>query len=105
MGLILRFFAHPYPLGRGADVANDRLPTLGDMDVLNGHLLFALRAIFLQRRHLRCEGACELVEGIRGAILLRDILDVRQAAGECQLGRIPYCASPERLAIFDLALR
>jgi hypothetical protein len=41
MGLNLRFFARPYPLGWGADVADDRLPALGDMDVLNGHLLLA----------------------------------------------------------------
>src|SRR5271156_1670076 len=49
MGLNLRFFARPYPLGRGVDVPDDRLAALGDVDVLNGHLLLALRAIFFQR--------------------------------------------------------
>jgi hypothetical protein len=34
MGLILRFFARPYPLGGRIDVANDRLAALSDMDVL-----------------------------------------------------------------------
>ena len=53
MRLFLRFFARPYPLGGGADVADDRLPGLGDVDVLDRHLLLALRAVFLQRRHLR----------------------------------------------------
>jgi hypothetical protein len=52
MGLILSFFPRPYPLGGRIDVANDRLPALGDVDVLDRHLLLALRAIFLQRRHL-----------------------------------------------------
>jgi hypothetical protein len=41
MGLILRFFARPYPLGGRIDVADDRLPALGDVNVLDGHLLLA----------------------------------------------------------------
>ena len=41
MGLILRFFAHPYPLCWGIDVSNDRLAALGDVNVLNCHLLLA----------------------------------------------------------------
>jgi hypothetical protein len=32
MGLIPRFFLHPYPLGPCIDVADDRLAALGDMD-------------------------------------------------------------------------
>jgi hypothetical protein len=39
MGLSLRFFTRPYPLGRGIDVTGDRLPALGDVDVLNRHVL------------------------------------------------------------------
>jgi hypothetical protein len=37
MGLILRFSARPYPLGRGVDVADDRLTTISDIDVLDDH--------------------------------------------------------------------
>ena len=62
--------------------ADDSLPALGDVDVLDRHLLLALRAIFLQGRHLRGERPRELVEGSLGAILLRDKLDVRQASKE-----------------------
>jgi hypothetical protein len=40
MGLNLRFFASPYPL-RGVHVADDRLAALGDVDMLNRHLLLA----------------------------------------------------------------
>ena len=45
--LILSFFPRPYPLGGRIDVANDRLPALGDVDVLDRHLLLAHRAVFL----------------------------------------------------------
>ena len=41
MGLISNFFLRPYPLGWGADIADDRLAALGDVDVLDGHLLLA----------------------------------------------------------------
>ena len=82
-GVVLLFFARPYPLGRGADVADDRLPALGDVDVLDGHLLLALRAVFLQGRHLRREGSRQLVEGSLGGILLGNILDMGQAPREC----------------------
>jgi hypothetical protein len=82
MGLNLRFFARPYPLGWGADVTDDRLPALGDVDVLNGHLLLAAAAVSLQRLNLSGEGPGELIEGVLGAVLLRDILDVRQAPSE-----------------------
>jgi len=78
MGLNLRFFCAPYPLGRGVDIPDDRLAALGDVDVLNGHLLLALRAIFLQGRHLRGERSGELVEGVLGAVLLRDIVTTRR---------------------------
>jgi len=43
MGLFSIFSAHPAPLGWG-DVADDRLPTLGDVDMLNRHLLLAAAA-------------------------------------------------------------
>ena len=33
MGLFSIFSAHPSPLGWGADVADDRLPALGDVDM------------------------------------------------------------------------
>jgi hypothetical protein len=33
----------PLPLGRRVDVADDGLPSLGDVDVLDGHFLLALR--------------------------------------------------------------
>ena len=46
MGLFLRFFACPHPRRRGADVADDRLPALGDMDVrpeMNWSVVFEIR--------------------------------------------------------------
>jgi hypothetical protein len=81
MGLFLCFFVRPHPR-RSADIADDRLAALGNVDVLDRHLLLALRAVFLQRGHLRGEGARELVERPPGAVLLRDVLDVRQPPGE-----------------------
>jgi hypothetical protein len=82
MGLFSNFSVRPSPRATGTDVADDRLAALGDMDVLDRHLLLALRAIFLQSGHLRCEGPGELVVGIRGAILLREIVHMSQAAAE-----------------------
>jgi hypothetical protein len=41
MGLILRFFPRPYPLGRCVDVADDRLAAFSDVDMLDGHFLLA----------------------------------------------------------------
>ena len=82
MGLNLRFFPRPYPLGGRVDIADDRLPALGNVDVLYDHALFALRAIFLQSRHLRGERPGELVEGVLGTVLLRDVVDVGEASGE-----------------------
>src|SRR5271155_2518369 len=93
MRLFLRFFARPYPLGGGADVADDRLPALGDMDVLDRHLLLALRAVFLQGRDLRGEGPCQFVERPLGAVLLRDAHEVRQAASESPRGHMDGAAS------------
>jgi hypothetical protein len=40
-GLFSCFSVCPSPRGGGADVADDRLPALGDVDVLDGHLLLA----------------------------------------------------------------
>jgi hypothetical protein len=36
-------FSAPYPLGWSVDIADDRLAALGDVDVLNGHLLLVDR--------------------------------------------------------------
>ena len=82
MGLNLRFFARPYPLGRGVDVADDRLAALGDVDMLDGHLLLAAARYRLSASTLSGERARELVKGVLGAVLLRDGIDVRQASGE-----------------------
>ena len=54
-----------------------------DIDVLNCHFLLALRSIFLECRDLHRERPGELVEGSFGAILLRDILNMGEAAREC----------------------
>src|SRR5271163_3506348 len=43
MGLFSTFFARPAPLGGRVDVADDGLCSLGDVDVLDGHFLLALR--------------------------------------------------------------
>jgi len=73
--LNLRFFAHPHPLGRSADIADDCLTALGDVDVLNGHLLLAATPVPLECLDLSGECPGELIEGVLGAVLLRDILD------------------------------
>ena len=49
MGLFSIFSAHPSPLGWGADVPDDRLAALGDMDMLNRHLLLAAASVALAR--------------------------------------------------------
>ena len=49
MGLFSIFSAHPSPLGWGADVADDRLPALGDVDMLNRHLLLAAASVSFER--------------------------------------------------------
>jgi hypothetical protein len=41
MGLISGFSARPAPLGGRVGVADDGLPSLGDVDVLDGHFLLA----------------------------------------------------------------
>ena len=46
MGLFLCFFVRPHPR-RSADIADDRLPTLGDVDMLNRHLLLAAASVSL----------------------------------------------------------
>ena len=51
----------PYPLGWSVDVADDRLTALGDMNVLNGHLLLATTSVSLQSLDLGCERASKLV--------------------------------------------
>jgi hypothetical protein len=53
MGLILRFFPRPYPLGGRIDIADDRLAALSDVNVLNGHLLLAAASVSLERLDLR----------------------------------------------------
>jgi hypothetical protein len=82
MGLNLRFFARPRPLGWSVDVANDRLAAVGDVDVLNGHLLLAAATVSLERLDLSGERTRQLVEGVLGAVLLRDSIDMREAMGE-----------------------
>ena len=52
MGLFSIFSAHPSPLGWG-DVADDRLPTLGDVDMLNRHLLLAAASVSFEQLDLR----------------------------------------------------
>ena len=80
MGLFSIFSAHPSPLGWG-DVADDRLPTLGDVDMLNRHLLLAAASVSLERLNLSGERPGELVKSALGGILLCK-LDMRQASGE-----------------------
>jgi hypothetical protein len=62
MGLNLRFFARPYPLGRSVDVSDDRLPALGDVDMLNSHLLLAAASVSFERLDLRREGMPTLMQ-------------------------------------------
>jgi hypothetical protein len=88
MGLFSCLSVRPSPRCRGTDVADDRLPALGDVDVVNGHLLLAAASVSLERVDLRRERPGELVEGGLGAVLLRDIVDVRQASGERHRGHV-----------------
>ena len=55
MGLFSDFFAHPHPLGRGADIADNGLASVGDVDMLNGHLLPAAASASLERLDLSGE--------------------------------------------------
>jgi hypothetical protein len=71
------------------------------MDVLDRHLLLALRAVFFQRRHLRGEGPSQFVERPLSAVLLRDVLDMRQAVGESHRGRVD-CGHLRRQHRLDL---
>lgn len=64
------------------NVANDSLAAFVHRHMLHRNLLLAARAVFLQGFDLGSEGAGQLVEGAFGAVLLRDILDMREAAGE-----------------------
>ena len=50
--------------------------------MLHRHLLLAAASVSLQCLDLRCERPGELVEGVLGAVLLYDKLDMRQASGE-----------------------
>jgi hypothetical protein len=45
MGLFSIFSAHPSPLGGHIDVSDDRLAALGDVNVLDGHLLLAATSV------------------------------------------------------------
>lgn len=88
MGLFSIFLARPDHLGRRVDVADDRLPALGDMDVLNGHLLLALRAVVFQTLNLHRKCARKFVERALGGILLRDIVDVGEPTRERHRGHM-----------------
>ena len=103
MGLISAFFARPAPLGGRVDVADDSLPSVADVDVLDGHFLLALRAVFLQRRHLRGERSRQLVERTLCAVLLWDVIDMGEAPRE-RHGRIPAGFKSESVAGFLLEL-
>ena len=70
MGLFLHFLGRPSPWSRSADIADHGLPTIGNVDMLDRHLLLALRTIVLEGRDLSGERARELVEGVLSAVLL-----------------------------------
>ncbi len=52
------------------DVADNRLPSLVDVDVLHCDLLLAARPVAFQGFNLGREGSGQLVEGALGAVLL-----------------------------------
>ena len=76
MGLFLHFLGRPSPRSRSADIADHGLPTIGNVDMLDRHLLLAHRTIVLEGRDLSGERARELVEGVLSAVLLRDNVNV-----------------------------
>ncbi len=63
MELSSNFFLRPSPWDRGADVADDSLAALCDVDILHRHLLLAPASVSLERLDLSSERARELVEG------------------------------------------
>jgi hypothetical protein len=65
MGLFLRFFVRPYPLGGRVDVADDRLPALRNVDVLHNNALLSASPVVLQRRHLSRIGPRQLRQDVR----------------------------------------
>ena len=60
------------------DVADDRLASFIHSDVLHRDFLLPAGPISLKRLHLGRVGPRELVEGAFGAVLLRDVVNVRQ---------------------------
>ena len=71
MGLPFPFqIPHPLPVPPGG--TGDGLSALVDGDVLHRDLLFTAGLITFQRLHLRRERPRQLVEGVRGAVLLRE---------------------------------
>ncbi len=65
-----------------SDAADNRLPTLVHCDVLHRDLLLSSGPVPPERFDLRREGASQLVEGAFGAVLLLDVLNMRQSSGE-----------------------
>ena len=76
MGLSIVFYLPPSPM---ADISDDGLTAFAHRDMLDCHLLLAAGPVALQRLHLCREGASKLVEGSLGAVLLGDVLHVREA--------------------------
>ncbi len=64
------------------DVADDRLASFIHRDVLHRDFLLAPVAVPPERFDLGRKCPSQLVEGAFGAVLLRDVVNVRQAARE-----------------------
>ena len=89
MGLILAFRGTPTP--RVGDVADNGLSTLVHRHVLHAHRLMTRASVSLQRLDLGGERPSKFVEGPLGAVLLRDVLHVIEAAREGHYRGVSCC--------------
>lgn len=71
-------------------ITDDGLLAFIDGDVLDGDLLLPAVPMPPQRLHLRRKGPRQLVERPLGAVLLRDVLGLRETARHRQR-QLPWC--------------
>ena len=65
------------------DIADDCLPAFVHCDVFHPDGLLASGSVSLERLNLPREGAGELIEGTLRAVLLRNVVHMREPAREC----------------------
>ena len=87
--LWLGFIKYPSPIV--GDIADNGLAAVVDGDVLDLDCLNAGRTMALESVHLQHKCPCELVQHVRGTVLLRNVFDVIEAAGGDHGGIVYRC--------------